>query len=416
MKRTIHLVFAVLAIALSAPAMAGWGSWFSIGLNREARAELRAAGVDKYLGEYNPVSSEDAGDGWIRLRFDPNPAAGGPICIAGTEYSVFTKIKDPRKLLIFTQGGGACWQDFYNCNVVVDTPQQLPPPPPVGLWSDDGFDTPVGNIENPFSDYSVVFLPYCDGSVFTGDNDVFDPAFGEDIGVPQAVVRFHRGLRNLSAGMDIARETFPRPRRIVLAGSSAGGVGAASFTPFLARMLFGNYRDLAVFNDAGPNAINLLDVPAILARNADWQFTQFYPESCTECDDQGQGTAILKWRLANDNTIRESFYSTDGDETNRFFLKVPTQEQYRELILAEHGEINAAYPFRYKRFIQSGSKTHTALQTPLLYVGTAAGIPMNLWVNDFLQPPLARLFNAWREGRWPVWIDAVDEFVPLPPE
>jgi len=413
MKRTICLVLVTLLITTSAPASAGWGSWFSFGLDKQARKELKAAGVNKYLGDFTPSSSEDAGDGWVRHRFAPS--ADGPLCIAGTEYSVFTKIKNPRKLLVFTQGGGACWQDFYFCNVIVDDPSQLPPPPPVGLWSDNGLETPFGNINNPLSDYSIVYMPYCDGSVFTGDNDVFDPAFGAAIGVPAAQVRFHRGLRNLSAGMDIAKHMFPRASRIVVAGSSAGGVGAASFAPFLARMLFGNYRDLAVFNDAGPNAFNLLDVPAILARNADWQFGQFFPASCTDCDIQGQGTEIVKWRLANDSTIRESFYSTDGDATNRFFTKVPTQELYRDLILTTHGEINDAFPFRYKRFIQSGSTTHTALQTPLLYVGTAAGIPLNLWVTDFLQPPFIRFFKAWRDGRWPVWIDAIDDFVPAPP-
>ncbi len=412
MKRIFQFLLATILVSLSTTAAAGWGSWFSPGLNHEARAELRAAGLDQYLGHFAPTSSEDAGDGWVRHRFAPS--ADGPLCIAGTEYSVFTKVKNPRKLLIFTQGGGACWQDFYNCNVIVDAPNQLPPPPPVGLWSDNGLDTPIGNIPNPLADYSVVYLPYCDGSVFTGDNDVFDPAFGKAIGVPQAQVRFHRGLKNLSAGMDIAKDMFPRPRRIVLAGSSAGGVGTATWTPFLARMLFGNWRDLAVFNDAGPNAINLLDVPAIMARGADWASAQFFPASCTGCAIDGQGTEIVKWRLANDRTIRESFYSTDGDATNRFFLKVPTQEMYRDLILGVHGEINAAYPFRYKRFIQSGSTTHTAIQTPLLYVGTAAGIPLNLWTADFLEPPIIRFIKAWRQGRLPVWIDAIDDFVEAP--
>ena len=85
-------------------------------------------------------------------------------------------------------------------------------------------------------------------------------------------------------------------------------------------MAFGNGPDLAVFNDAGPIAINLLDVDAMLARASDWQFGQFFPASCTDCDaSAGQGTAIIKWRLDNDSTIRESFYSTDGDGTNRFF-------------------------------------------------------------------------------------------------
>ena len=190
-------------------------------------------------------------------------------------------------------------------------------------------------------------MPYCDGSVFSGDNDVFDPAFGAAINVPSAVVRFHRGLRNQTAGMDVALATFPNASRITLAGSSAGGVGVAGFAPFLVRFLYGNNALLTVFNDAGPVAINLDEVDDIADRAADWQFGQFFPASCTECDDLGQSTAIIKWRLDNDSTIREAFYETDNDLTNRFFLDLLFDPAgYRDLIVTEHGLLNAAHPNR----------------------------------------------------------------------
>ena len=410
MQRARLLLAALLLAGAAEHASASW-FWFSPGLDRDAKRELRDAGVTRYLGEFSPAATEDAGGGWTRHRFDANEGGPlqGPLCVTGSEYSVYTRVRNPRKLLIFLQGGGACWQDNYNCTPIVDVPSNTPPPPPVGLWSDDGLDIGFGAIPNPFADYSVVFLPYCDGSVFTGDNDVLDPSF------PFGPVRFHRGLRNLSAGMDVAKDVVPRPRRIVVAGSSAGGVGAASFAPLLARFKYGNYRDLAVFNDAGPNAINLLDSQGILARAADWRFGQFYPASCEDCDELGQGTAIVRWRMDHDSTVRESFYSTDGDTTNRFFMRVPTQEAYRGLLLSVHGALNSEFPFRYKRFIESGSDTHTALQTPLLYVAAVNDIPLNLWVTDFARPLFARWIRALREGRLPVWVDNVAAFEPVPP-
>ncbi len=157
-----------------------------------------------------------------------------------------------------------------------------------------------------------------------------------------------------------------------------------------------------VFNDAGPVAINPLDVDNVLARANDWQFGQFYPASCTDCDVLGQGTAIIKWRLDNDVTVREAFYSTDGDMTNRFFLNVPTQVDYRDLIVTEHGLLHDAHPDRYNRFIRSGDDSHTALQTPLFYMGEANGVPLHEWTDDFLVP------------RRPFWVDIVEDFVPLP--
>jgi hypothetical protein len=348
-------------------------------------------GVDKYLGAFTPVASQDVGDGWTKHTFDPD-GGNGPLCIAGTPYSVFTRQGNPSKLLVFEQGGGACWQDFYNCNVLAEA--QEPPTARAGIWDFDSKD-------NPFADHSIVYMPYCDGSVFAGDNDVFDPAFGAAIGVPAAVVRFHRGLRNQSAGMDVAKAMFPHARRITLAGSSAGGVGAAGFAPFLVRFLFGNEIKLTVVNDAGPVTVNLDAVNDIQARAADWAFGQFFPLSCTGCDDQGQAlTALIKWRLDNDSTVREAFYETDGDLTNRFFLGLLGDPAgFRELVVTEHGLINAAHPDRYKRFIVSGDTSHTALQTPLFYSQDANGVLLNEWIDDFLVPR-------------PFWADIVEDPAP----
>lgn len=383
---------ALLGLLISAVPLAGFAD-SPPGLNQEAYAELEAAGVTKYLGMYTPALAEELEDGWTRHTFDPD-GVNGPLCIAGTPYSVFSKIRNPSKLLIFLQGGGACWQDFYFCNILAD---DAPPPlagPSSGIWV-DSFDAGDHVIPNPLQDYSVVYLPYCDGSVFSGDNDVVDANF------PFGPVRFHRGLRNLTAGMDLARRLVPHAQRVMVAGSSAGGVGSAAFAPFLARFEYGNRVNLSVFNDAGPVAVNLADVGAVQARAADWQFGQFYPESCEACDDQGQQTALIRWRLDNDRSIREAFYSTDGDATNRFFVSVPTQAQYRDLILAEHGALTAAHPRRYKRFIRSGDDEHTALQRPTFYLGTANGYPLWLWTANFQVPT-------------PFWIDIVEDFVPLP--
>ena len=172
-------------------------------------------------------------------------------------------------------------------------------------------------------------------------------------------------------------------------------------------MAYDNKRDLKVLNDAGPIATNPLDVPAALARANDWAFGQFFPASCTECDPVfGDTTALVKWRLDNDRGIMESFYSTDGDATNRFFLKVPTQEMYRQLIVTAHSALNAAHPTRYKNFIRSGDTSHTALQTPLFYLGTANGVPLNQWVADFIvEKPGGRQFSD----------DLVDGDTPNPP-
>jgi len=386
-KTTLHR-WGLLGLLLGAGALMGFQC--SAGLSIPAFIELHEAGVDKYLGQFTPIGSVDVGDGWTKHTFDPDNG-DGPICIAGTPFSAFTRAGDPKKLLIFEQGGGACWQDFYNCNVLAEA--QEPPGPATGIFD-------FNNPDNPFADYSIVYMPYCDGSVFSGDNDVFDPAFGAAIGVPAAVVRFHRGFRNQSAGMDLAKATFPKAKSITVSGSSAGGVGAAGFAPFLVRFNYGNNIKLTVLNDAGPVTVNLAAPGDIAKRDADWQFAQFYPESCTQCDAFGQATAVIDWRLDNDGSIREAFYETDSDLTNRFFLGLlGDQPGFRNLVVTEHGLLNDAYPKRYKRFIVAGDTSHTAVQSNLFYTQDANGILLNEWTADFL-------------GNKSGWVDVVEDALP----
>jgi len=409
----------------------------SKGLNRAAARELRNAGVNKYLGT-SQWTDTDHGV-WTEHLFDANYVPDGdyplgvrpdgPVCIAGSDYSVFTRKGNPKKLLIFLQGGGACWQGFYNCNVLSEAQS----PPEEGPFP--GVFDPTSP-DNPFADYSVVYMPYCDGSAFGGDNDVNDADFGF------APTRHHRGLRNVSAGMDVAKDTFPRAKQITVMGHSAGGVGVAAFTPFLARFTFGNKTRLTVYNDAGPIAVNLgvgsppgngsfpfgcfdISCLSVVARAFDWQFQQFYPQSCMDdgrCNAFGQQTGIIDWRLDNDSTIREGFYETDSDRTNRFFAQgdgtLMDPLAYRALILAEHGALNAAYPRRYKRFIVSGDDTHGAVQTTaptpnfllpqpyLFYEQEANGTRLSKWATEMVRIGQRRSKFGWK--------DIVEDYVPVP--
>jgi hypothetical protein len=201
-------------------------------------------------------------------------------------------------------------------------------------------------------------------------------------------------------------------KRVTVAGSSAGGVGATAFAPFLVRFQYGNkLKKLTVFNDAGPIAMNLDAQDALAARANDWQFTKFYPASCTDCGAYSQQTTIVSWRLANDNGIREAFYETDADATNIGFASVNlpgdppfmpvSQNQYRDLVLDAHDVIHDAYPKRYKRFIVSGETSHTALQLPLFYTQEANGVPLDKWTRDFL-------------GNKKGWKDIIEDFVAAP--
>ncbi len=386
-----HLLrFTLLALAFFLVAAQG----ACPGLDPIAFMELRAVGLDNYIGQFQPAYSEDAGNGWTRHVFDADEG-DGPLCIDGSDFIVYTRPgSHPDQVAIFLDGGGACWQNFYFCSEQSDAEA----PPDVGIFA-DGFDTGTEYIYNPLKKFSIVAASYCDGSVWIGDNAVDDPNY------PSNPVRHHRGLRNLTAALDLAKDEFGIPDKLLIAGASAGGVGAAGLAPSLARLVWGNFPHLFVFNDAGPIASNVSTLPpvqaAIQARADDWDFERYYPPSCTECSAFNQGTEIVKWRLGRDTRLLEAFYSTDGDATNRFFLAIPNQSIYRFLITGVHGEVNAIFPETYKTFIRSGDDSHTALATPLFYTATANGVPLHQWTTDFIKAQ-------------PGWVNIVEDFVPVP--
>ena len=122
----------LLILAFLSVASHGRGS----GLDPVAYFELKAAGVNQYVGEFSPETSRDAGNGWTKLTFDTDGGAG-PTCIDGSVFTVFTRpATNPRKTLLFLDGGGACWQDFFFCAVTADQDA----PPDVGIFA-ASFDT-----------------------------------------------------------------------------------------------------------------------------------------------------------------------------------------------------------------------------------------------------------------------------------
>src|SRR5262245_21151343 len=203
-----RMKFAALALALVALAFQGvFASRSSAegnedlrpkGLQPQARQELAHAGVNKYVGLFLPSASEKIGD-WTKYTFDPQ-GGDGPICIAGSEFAVFHQARDPKNLMIILDGGGACWQGFYDCRKT----SGAYPPPAAGIFAHSG-----ARIDNPLADWSKIFMSYCDGSTFWGDNTVIDPSFSGGI-------RHHRGLRNLTAALDLARDLHPNAKQVLL--------------------------------------------------------------------------------------------------------------------------------------------------------------------------------------------------------
>ena len=288
-------------------------------------------------------------------------AGDGPLCLTGGEYTMATRDTGSEDLVIFLQGGGACWSDL-----CLATEQAAPGIPALGVLD-------PANSSNPVADWNTVYLPYCDGSLHAGDQDVDT----DDDGVAD---RFHRGLHNLSASLDVAVNTFPAPRRILLTGSSAGGFGTTYALPLVRQL----YPDVPIelINDSGLG-LGRIDEPAFIEQLlTEWNATAFFPESCETCiGDDGHITDYHKYQLSEDVNFRLGMMSYTRDPVIAVTFVQVGGEAFEEALLGELDDLEAAYPERVKSFVATGAE-HTFLLGDLQQ--TAGGVTVADWVSAML--------------------------------
>ena len=174
-------------------------------------------------------------------------------CSDGSPFELWQRPADPTKVVLFLEGGGAC---FSAETCAPDSPVftknlELGEEP----RSSGIFDS--GNPENPFADYSIVYVPYCTGDVHLGDrvNEYTDP-----------LTISHTGFDNASKGLDTVVADYPEIEQLVVAGSSAGSVPAPAFAGLAADAL--PDAEILAFGDASGA---YPDVPELNAQiGAEW--------------------------------------------------------------------------------------------------------------------------------------------------
>jgi hypothetical protein len=335
-----------------AGAAGGGGSAGEGGSADPSFQELYDQGLTKYVGMFDPEDSAAKQGDLTTYSFavpeDPAAEPRGPLCLRGTEYTVDTREGSSDQLMIFLQGGGACWEDFCSAFEVTNS---LP---------SSGILNPA--LEgNPVADWNVLYLPYCDGSLFAGDVDRVLPNSVVGEGEPGESQGYQRGLQNLTAALDIGFEEFPNPSRILLTGVSGGAFGTINALP-LVRYYYPD-TEIVVFNDSGVGVAKDGE-PEFVEETllAGWNADSLIPASCTDCTSNGHVTRLIEWQLEADDNFTMSALSFSADQViSAFFLMIPGAE-FTESLLAETGRTTMLFEERYKRFIPEGG-AHTTLLT-----------------------------------------------------
>ena len=162
------------------------------------------------------VSAASLPKGWTAIA-----PGGNTLCANGTPYEFFVRpVENSKKLLIYFQGGGACW-DGATCD---DDSLLYAKGVDYGALETYRGIFDFSNPENPVADYTMVFVTYCSADVHTGTRDV---TFTDSLGF-QKLTHF-QGYVNSQSALQWTYANFPDPERVLVTGSSAGALGAIFF-------------------------------------------------------------------------------------------------------------------------------------------------------------------------------------------
>ncbi|HXQ24697.1 MAG TPA: pectin acetylesterase-family hydrolase [Candidatus Acidoferrales bacterium] len=172
------------------------------------------------------------------------------MCTDASQYVYFVKKgsgSDVNKLLVYYEGGGACW-DYNTCSAHAETATTGPSHNPANATS--GFFD-LSNPANPFANWSMVFVPYCTGDVHWGNatTTYTDPSDSS-----KSITIHHNGWPNAQVVEKWTREHFVNPDVLFVAGSSAGGYGALLNSLYFLQDAY-QASKAYVFDDAGAGVI-----------------------------------------------------------------------------------------------------------------------------------------------------------------
>ena len=154
-------------------------------------------------------------------------------------FSFWAKRGAENNLVVFFDGGGACWDDLTCTFPMTEAPDQVlqfyapaisPTRNPAGF--DGIFRTDLA--ANPVRDWSFVYIPYCTGDVHLGSGTRQYTNVGPPrLPLPPTFEIRHRGFDNFMVVLDWMRRNVGAPQKILVTGSSAGGYGASGNFPWI---------------------------------------------------------------------------------------------------------------------------------------------------------------------------------------
>jgi len=331
-----------------------------VGIPWEADQEQWQAAADACHPDLDePAPGEAAAAGWEEV------VPGGDCqCSDGSEFNFWVREASPEKVVVFLEGGGACFSaetcapdnEVYH-TAITEGPDRE------GIFD-------VADERNPFADYSFVFVPYCTGDVHLG-NATTD--YGSGLSIQ------HKGFVNGTAALDHLGATFPDATDVVVMGESAGSVAA----PLYGGLVSDRLPDAAITVLADGSG-SYPDLPAVneLVSTA-WGIDNAGPAWFDDAGFSLPGLFIQSGRHDPDIVFARHDFAYDENQTSWYpYLGIPAGD-LRERIDANEAQIENA-GVNLRSYIAPGEK-HTVLGDAELYTEEVDAQRLVDWVTRLVE-------------------------------
>lgn len=302
----------------------------------------------------------------------------------GSEYHIYIKkgahvATGP--LCIFFSGGGVAWDEWTASRPV--TSGKIMSGQANYYWNNLRPVTQIMNIGmgitdtnhllNPFYDWNFVVIAYSTGDFHIGDSEYI---YHDENGIKKTLY-FH-GYKNYSSAMEYARSIFEAPKKLLIAGDSAGGFATAALSLDILTKYYPFCDDVTVFSDSS------------LLERYDWKHIlkdKWHSPKPLWKHINGANITVEWYKHlyeAKGNSIRYLYAGSKKDfllsafrsevENGIYETNQSIQEEYAEAtvqMIDSLKKINkdfGIFEYDWKNKIRSGGGTiHTAVRTPYFY-------------------------------------------------
>lgn len=330
-----------------------------------AIASITASGL-ALADTLTPIN--EMSDGWNTIA-----PGGNTMCAMGTPYTFHVKPGVRENVMVFLNGGGACWSG-QNCDASVEPTTYVPmaelphndPRTRGGAFAQD-------NPENPFSAWTQVFVSYCTGDVHLGANDkTYTKPDGSEVTI------HHRGKANTLSALGWLFDNVQAPEKVFVSGGSAGAVSS----PVYAGIVQEAYPEAEVIQFAGgaggyrvSGNKDLNEALGIYTDLPEWPAMQSLSAETSSFDDFYVATA------SQFPQIKFRQFNTAYDAVQKQFLMLLGSDSEVYPLLQANLDDLATEIGNFRSFTASGT-FHTLLRFDEMYEFEAEGVRAVDWVRD----------------------------------